>query len=191
MTLTSEGEGRLKGGNVKRQPKVALGLILVCLLPATAHAQAALPSATGTLDAVVKEIRLLRQALERQSATTARVQLLIGRLTLQDQRTARARQTVERLESDLAGAERERDQLQTAAREMARSLEQTTDPDRRPQLEAEARMVRARTVDAQAQLSSTEARLAQARQTLDAEMGRYDELEGWLRDLDKQLQTGQ
>jgi hypothetical protein len=97
--------GWLEGGTVNWQPKVAIGLILACAPPAAASAQGALPAGTGGLDAVVKEIRLMRQELERQSATTTRAQLLIGRLTLQDQRSTRARQAVERLESDLARAE--------------------------------------------------------------------------------------
>ena len=175
---------------MRSQPILVLGLVAVFAVPLTAHAQAASPSGAGTLDAVVKEIRLLRQALEKHSSMAARAQLLIGRLTLQDQRTARARQSVERLEGELTIAERERNQLQAGAREMARSLEQVTNDERRQQLEVESRMIRARLVDCQSNVSSTEARLAQARQALDAETGRYDELEAWLRDLDRQLQTG-
>ena len=139
---------------------------------------------------MVHEIRLLRQALERQSSMAARVQLVIGRLALQDQRTARAHQAVERLEGELTNAERDRDRMQTAGREIARSLEQVTDDERRQQLESDARMVQARLADNQADISRTEARLSQAKQALDVETGRYDELEAWLRDLDKQLQGG-
>ncbi len=174
---------------MKRQLKVALGFVLACALSAMAHGQGVPPPSTGTLDAVVKEIRLLRQALERHNATSTRAQLWLGRLALQDQRTARARQAVERLEGDVAGAERGRDHHQTAAREVARALEQLTDQDQRPQLESESRTVRAALAQAQAEVSRTEARLAQARQTLDAEMGRYDEVEGWLGTLEKELQA--
>jgi hypothetical protein len=184
-----EGEGTVKGGNVKSRSILAVGFAVVCLLPVTAGAQTVPSSDTGTLDALVKEIRLLRQTLERQSAATARAQLLIGRLTLQDQRTARSRQIVESLESELASADREQNQLQAAAREITRSLEQITDQERREPLEAEARMMRARLADHQAHVANTEARLAQAKQALDVEAGRYDELEAWLRDLDKQLQS--
>jgi chromosome segregation ATPase len=176
---------------VKTHATATLGFVLVCFLPAAAHAQAPPPPSSGTLDAVVREVRLLRQTLERQTATAARAQLIIARLTLYDHRAARARDAVDRLEGEIANAERERDQLQAASREMARSLEQATDPDRRQQLESESRVIRKRIVEAEAQRSRTEARLAQAKQTLDVETGRYDELERWLNDLDRQLQTNQ
>jgi outer membrane protein TolC len=80
--------------------------------------------------------------------------------------------------------------MQTAAREIAQALEQLTDQDRRSETESGLRTVRARLAEAQAQLFSSEARLAEARQALELETGRYDELDGWLKDLDRQLQTG-
>jgi hypothetical protein len=94
------------------------------LLSASGWAQVAPAPTAGTVEGVVNEIRLLRQAIERQSSSAARAQLLIGRLGLQDQRTARARSAVERLEGELADAQRGRDQLQVAARETQPSLEQ-------------------------------------------------------------------
>jgi chromosome segregation ATPase len=149
------------------------------------------PTATeGTLDGVVKEIRLLRQAIERQSSSAARAQLLIGRLSLQDQRTARARDAVERLEGELANEERERDRLQVAAREVQRSLEQTTDQDRRTELETQSRIVREQYTKAQQRVSQLEGRLARGREALDIETGRYDDLDRLLADLDRQLQGG-
>ncbi len=172
---------------MKVHRNAVLGFALACSVPAAAHAQAA----PATLDAVVAEMRLLRQALERQGAATARAQVLIARLTLQDQRTARARQAVERLEAELASAEREHDDLQGRARELTRALEQLTNEDVRPQLEAESRTIRARMTDVQAQRTRTEARLGEARQALHLEGGRYDDLERSLAELDRQLQPAQ
>jgi chromosome segregation ATPase len=76
-------------------------------------------------------------------------------------------------------------------RELTRSLEESTDPERRPQVEAELRIVRTRIAESQAQASSSQARLAQAREALDAETARYEELERWLGDVDRQLHDGQ
>ena len=167
-----------------------LAMTVALVFPATVYAQGMPASGTGTLEGITSEIRLLRQALERQSAAGTRVQLLIGRLTLQDQRTARARAAVERLESELASGERERDELQAASREMVRSLEQATDHERRTELETQSRMIRDRYTKAVAQLARTEGRVAQARQALDIEAGSYDEFDRLLADLDRQLQTG-
>jgi len=169
---------------------IGLVLGLACVLAGTGWAQVAPTAAAGTLEGVVNEIRLLRQAIERQSASAARAQLLIGRLGLQDQRTARARDAVERLEGELASGQRERDQLQVAARETQRSLEQTTDPERRTELETQSRVIREQYTKAQQRVSQTEDRLARAREALDVETGRYDDLDRSLADLDRQLQAG-
>jgi len=173
-----------------RQVILAIGFFVSYGLPVAICAQAGSPSGGVTLDAVVREIRLLRQALEKQSSATARAQLLIARLTLQDQRTARARQSVEKLEDDIGGLTRERDQVEGAMRQIRRSLEQVTDEERRRGLEAESNMIRGRLVEVQAQVSRTEHRLSQAKEALEIETGQYNELEVWLRDLDKQLQGG-
>ncbi len=169
-----------------------LGLVLglAFFLAASGWAQVAPTATAGTLDGVINEIRLLRQVIERQSSSAARAQLLIGRLGLQDQRTARARDAVERLEGELANGQRERDQLQVAAREAQRSLEQTTDQERRTELETQTRMIREQYTKAQQRVSQTEDRLTRAREALDVETGRYDDLDRLLVDLDRQLQAG-
>jgi predicted nucleic acid-binding Zn-ribbon protein len=162
---------------------------MVMLVPMMASAQTAPSPGPAALDAVVKELRLLRQAVERQGLATARAQLLVGRLTLQDQRTARAQQAVERLQSEVASAQRERDELQRSFRAIAQRLEQASADEPRQQLEEESRMTKARLADSQAHVSGTELRLSQAKQALDIETGRYDELDVWLKDLDRQLQA--
>jgi hypothetical protein len=165
-----------------------LGSLVASACPAVAHAQAPSPSGQATLDALIREVRLLRQTLERQSAAAARAQLIVARLTLYDQRAARARERVERLESEVVNTGRERDQLRLAASENARAIEQAADPTRRQQHEMESRMLRTRLADLDRQRGTAEARLGEARQTLDAETARYDELERWLNDLDRQMQ---
>jgi chromosome segregation ATPase len=173
-----------------RQVVLAIGFLVSYGLPVATYAQAGSPSGGVALDAVVREIRLLRQALEKQGSATARAQLLIARLTLQDERTARARQSVEKLEDHMGNLARERDQIEGAMRQVRHSLEQVSAEERRRDLEAEANMIRARLAEVQAQVSRTEQRLAQAKEALEIETGQYDELQAWLRDLDKQLQGG-
>src|SRR5438105_13131105 len=77
-------------------------------------------SGPATLDTLLQEVRLLRKAIEKQGVTAARTQLLMGRIALQDQRVARARDALERLDTELAGAERGRDGLPSAGPELAR-----------------------------------------------------------------------
>jgi len=171
---------------VRAEPSWAIVATLLFALQAPAGAQTA-PPAAASLDGVVREIRLLRETLERQNALNARAQLLLGRLALQDQRTARARQAVERLEGDLVTAERERDQLQASMRETTRNLDQASEPDRLA-MESQLRMMRDQFAHAQAQIASVENRLNDARQTLAVETGRYDDLDNSLTALDRLIQ---
>jgi predicted nucleic acid-binding Zn-ribbon protein len=172
---------------VKSSPIVAVVFLAGLLLSSRAQAQTGGPPGPGTLDAVVQELRLLRQAIDKQGATTARVQLLIGRLGLQDQRTARAQQALEKLHEESRSLARERDDAKNRERAIAERLDEATREDERRELERERPIARARVADLQTQLATIEARLGQAKQALDAETGRYDELDGWLKDLDRQL----
>ena len=70
-----------------------LALVLLCAAPLAAQT-------APTETALLQEVRLLRQAIETLAGTNARVQIVFGRLQLQEQRTAT---TARRLE-DLRGA---------------------------------------------------------------------------------------
>jgi hypothetical protein len=74
----------------------SLALVSVILHATPSQAQ----SGGGEKDALLQEVRLLRQAIETLVGTNARVQIVFGRLQLQEQRTAT---TAKRLE-DLRGA---------------------------------------------------------------------------------------
>jgi chromosome segregation ATPase len=175
---------------MRRLGYVVISTAVAMLLPGHGRAQTAPSAAVVSLDAVVQELRLLRRAVERQNSSVARTQLLLARLSLQDQRLARSRQTVERLEAELAGAEREQTHLQGTARELARALEQATEEAHRQGIEQESRLLRSRLAVSSSALQSVNARLAQARQVLDTDAARYDELETWLADLERELQRG-
>jgi len=75
--------------------KVALSLVLVVLSAAPLAAQTA-----PIESALLQEVRLLRQAIETLAGTNARVQIVFGRLQLQEQRAA----TTSRRLDDVRGA---------------------------------------------------------------------------------------
>jgi chromosome segregation ATPase len=158
----------------------------VALLPVAGRAQSA--AAPATLDTLLQEVRLLRKAIEKQGVTAARTQLLMGRIALQDQRLARARNFMERIDTELTAAERERSHLQSSAAEFARDLEETSEEPKRTELEHNVRGLRQRVTDQERVVSEIRTRHSQARQALEAESSRYDELDSWLRDLDLELQ---
>lgn len=75
---------------------ISLTLASVILQATPCQAQ----SAGGEKDALLQEVRLLRQAIETLVGTNARVQIVFGRLQLQEQRAA----TTARRLDDLRGA---------------------------------------------------------------------------------------
>jgi len=169
--------------------RVAWGAVVVggLLLPALAHPQASPPADRVSAEMLMAEIRLLRQAIERQSAMAARTNLLVGRLTLQDQRIARLRATADRLDEELSGVASDRSRARAALAELQRAVEQATDDARRTQLESELRMEQARMKDRDARLADLQTRQGQARQALDAEGARLEELESSLSQLERGL----
>jgi len=172
---------------VKRAALCCAVLLAAITLPTRGQAQSTAPG-SATLDTLLQEVRLLRKAIERQSVTAARTQLLMGRIALQDQRIARARDFLERIETELTAAERERTSLQNAAVEFARNLEETSDEAKHTELERDVRRLRKQVTERERAVSEIRTRQGQARQALEAETARYDELESWLRDLDHELQ---
>src|SRR5262245_29063401 len=100
-------------------------LAALLVLPAPARAQPApqatpLPPPNG--DSIIQELRLLRQAIERHGRGSAQVQLLLGHLTLQDQRVGRAQAAADRLEDQAFALEEERRRIDTEIRDLTRAL---------------------------------------------------------------------
>ena len=85
----------------RRTAAVTLVLAMAPIARPAAGAQAQLGPAT--LELLLQEVRLLRQAIERQGAFPAHVQLLSGRFALQDQRVARLQARAERLQGHCGG----------------------------------------------------------------------------------------
>jgi chromosome segregation ATPase len=166
-------------------PALAL-LIGLIPVPATARSQATpLPPPTG--DSVVQEIRLLRQAVERQTSGSARVQLLVGRLAVQDQRVARTQEAAERMDGEAFALEQQRRRMDSEIRELTRLFEQEADEARRTELEGKLRLAKARTSEHAATTAQLETRRSRARQSAAQAQARYQELDARLNELEREL----
>lgn len=157
---------------------LAAALILV---PAPSRGQA-----PATLDVLLAEVRLLRQALERQAGVHARTQLVVGQLTLQDQRLARARGELGRAEGEVQSLSQDVRQTQGVLAEMTQALD-AVDATRRPEMEREVRVLTQRVRDQEAARAAAEGRRGRALQSVAAEEARYEELERRLDELDREL----
>jgi predicted nucleic acid-binding Zn-ribbon protein len=117
------------------------------------------------------------------------VELLVGRLALQDQRVARAEEAVQRLDGEVSGLEQDRRRIDGEFRDFTRALEQETSDAERAALDQQLRRARVRHGELMSRLGPLEGRRSEAKQALVAEQRRYQELESRLTDLDRALQA--
>ena len=106
----------------------ATGIVVSVLLlaPASGAAQSSTPAAQGdVLAALLVEVRGLRQAMERAATVGARIQLLVARVQLQEQRIAEAsrrlsavREEASRLETQINGMQSQSLQFEKATSSM-------------------------------------------------------------------------
>jgi hypothetical protein len=156
------------------------------LLPALAYTQAVTDETRN--DALIREVRLLRRAVERHVAVSARAQLLVGRLALQEQRVGRMSGVAERAAIEAFSAQQQAEKLRGEHAELRRSHDEAADPNVREALEQHIRTAGRRMMEQGSATRAIEARLAEARQALDAERARYDELDAAFQRLERDLE---
>jgi predicted nucleic acid-binding Zn-ribbon protein len=160
-------------------------LALILALSGQAHAQttspppATAPSA-ATLEILLSEVRLLRQAIERQTIVVARSQVLSARLSVQEQRLARARTLHESLESQMTQAKAEEAQATRALERMEAVLDDPARAAQRKDIEGEIRVIQDRLKSMEAAIAELQARLTLAFQRAEQERLRLDDLESQL-----------
>ena len=139
------------------------------------------------LNALLTEVRLLRQAIERQGAVAGRAQLLVGRLALQDQRVARWQAEVQRLETDASNLALQRVGTQGALARVRADLDQAKDVEQTARMEHEVRMLEAQLKQQGASLVALETRRDETRQALEAGRAKYEELSDRFDQLERDL----
>jgi predicted nucleic acid-binding Zn-ribbon protein len=162
---------------------------VLCVRPPEAAAQTpqATPLPPPTGDSIVQELRLLRQAVERHGRGLAQAQLVLGRLTLQDQRVARAQDAADRVEDQVFALERERRRMDAEIRDLTRTLEQAPDDARRREADGRLQSARTRLSEHMSLTAQVESRRARARQAASEEQARYRELDAKLAEFEREL----
>jgi uncharacterized membrane protein YccC len=138
--------------------------------------------------ALLNEVRLLRQAIEQLAGNGARVQIVFGRLQLQEQRTTAAARRLEDLRANLT-------RLAYQATEMAeriKDLDAAAGSSRRtPEEEAEMREAVTMMSREWRRMESERTRLAaeesEAASALATEQGRWSDLNRQLEELERSL----
>lgn len=164
-------------------------VILIAVLTSGAFtalvpAQQAAPAQTELLT----EVRLLRQAIESLAGTNARLQIVFGRLQLQEQRTTAASQRLEEARSGVIRLSGEIAQLNEHLKDLEAALgDATQKPDRIEGLRGEARQVRRQIELSEGYLARRTAEEAEATVALNLEQGRWSDLNRQLDELERLL----
>ena len=156
--------------------RAALALIAVT----TAAAQTASPD-TQALQALVTEIRQLRQDLQATTIATQRVQIVLYRLQTQTALVTRAASRLDDLRSSLGNVQSEKKSQSLRVQQMEESLKTTQNPAERKTVEdwltnskpntermaADEQRLQSREIDAETQLRAEQAKLADLQDQLD------------------------
>jgi chromosome segregation ATPase len=158
--------------------------VMLVAVPPTASAQAARPD--DPIRELLSEVRLLRQALERASTVGTRIQLLVARVQLQEQRIGDLSRRLDSVRAELRDVERESTGLAPQVAAMQETM-QAEDPHERRAAEQAAAMLNSQmeTLERRRQeLSGEEGLLAQQ---IAAEQGRWTDFNNRLEQLERTL----
>ena len=144
---------RRSGRSTMKKPTYSLlvaGLALA-LWPAEGRTQSAGPGERASADALVLEVRLLRQAIEHQTVIAARTQVLATRLGVQQERVGRAQDAVDGVADALDAATGRQGQLRETLVQLNSDLARVLHEPRRSELEGQV-------ADVKVQLTSQDER---------------------------------
>jgi chromosome segregation ATPase len=164
-----------------------LVVMVMAIGPSVGRAQTPTVSDRATSDALVVEVRLLRQALDRLTVSAVRSHLAVGRLVVQQLRVARELEAVDRAEEAIAAADRSQERTRAALARVSRQLDNVVE-EPRSELRREVESLRAELEDHDRQLERLRMRLSRAEQGLRSEQQSYRELEAALTGVERGLQ---
>jgi chromosome segregation ATPase len=163
---------------------VAVAVMMTGVFAATMPAQQPAPLETELLT----EVRLLRQTMESLMGTNTRVQIVFGRLQLQDQRTATAERRLDDARSNLAAVVSQNSQLSDRAKELEDALGDTgRKPEEFEALRQELVAVRRELTRIEAERLRLQGEEAEIAVTLSQEQARSADLNRRIDELERAL----
>jgi predicted nucleic acid-binding Zn-ribbon protein len=99
--------------------------------------RAAAPPARSTDEALLREVRLIREMLEQAQGSAQVEQMLVERIRTHDQRVERLDQQLDQIRDEIAGVEVHVRQTQERDKALEVQIQRTSDPGQRQSLEGE------------------------------------------------------
>lgn len=162
-----------------------LGLV-VCLgllLPSTARAQA---PAVDPIRELLTEVRALRIAMERSATVGARIQLLVARVQLQEQRIAELSRRAVAVRDELSKVEASITAGSSQLKQIESALEKMPDETRRAMGNPEE-MLRNQLIASEKRRQELMDEDSQLSQQIAADQGRWSDVNGQLDQLERSL----
>lgn len=156
----------------------------ILLVPAAARAQAPV---VDPIRELLAEVRALRIAMERSATVGARIQLLVARVQLQEQRIAELSRRAVAVRDELSKVEAVIASTTDDAKRTERAIERTNSPEIRREMEEQLEYHKAKLRNPEKrrqELMSEDALLAQQ---LAADQGRWSDVNSQLDDLERSL----
>ena len=163
-------------------------LVLALMLAAPAVFGQTASTDSSTLQALLSEVRQLRQQLQSYTAASQRTQILFFRIQTQQAQVARASQRAEDARNKVADIQNERKNSEANAKAAQESLEHPDPRVDRTSLENEAAFYKRRLEGLPGEEQQRQAKLSEAEEQLRAEQAKLDDLNAQLDELDKTLQ---
>lgn len=137
------------------------------------------------LVSLLTEVRALRGAIEQMASSSARVQLAMGRLQIQEQRVTTLSRQLNDVRESLSTAERQRNELEARLADLEDVLPGTSDPGERRALTQEVAQMKSVLAAGTGSLQKLRADEAELSSIVAGEQGRWVELNQQLEALDQ------
>ena len=145
------------------------------------------PSQPDVLPALLVEVRGLREAMEQMAVAGPRVQLVLGRLQLQEQRIGNQIRRQDTVKAALVVVQREHEKLEQSVKDMQQSIETFPNSEGRRDLEFELKHVKTELGRKTAELQRLTNEESLLGQDIAAEQARWTEFNQRLEELERAL----
>jgi chromosome segregation ATPase len=139
------------------------------------------------LTELLGEVRELRLVLQRQGADSARIQLLISRLTIQETRVSRLARDLDSVREQLSRVTMEQRQASERVKEMDGAISQAADSSERLSIEQQEKMLNQALLELRRQEQRLRAQESELESAFGAEQARWVEISNRLDELERSL----
>jgi DNA repair exonuclease SbcCD ATPase subunit len=145
------------------------------------------PARQDVMGTLLVEVRALRGAIEQLTSASARVQLAVGRLQIQEQRFNTLSRQLFELRQTLSRTEREQSQQEAQVADLEGILPQTSDPGERQAIAERMREMKGGLAAGRRNLQNLQLEENELSAAVSAEQGRWSDLNQQLDALDQTL----